>query len=69
MMRSATGPYDGNEIGMDKDYWFDNNLYFPPPSFPYISRCPDYGVATAAMSMLTYQTKTKKVVDLYELRD
>ena len=69
MMRSQTGPYDGGSIGMDKDYWFDNNLYFPPPSFPYISRCPEDGVPTAPMSMLTYQTKTKKVEDLYELRD
>ena len=69
MKRSGTGPYNGDYIGMDKDYYFDQNLSFPPPHFPYISRCPDEGAATAAMTMISYQPVTTEVKTIYESVD
>ena len=69
MKRSATGPYNGGNIGMDKDYFFDQNLSFPPPNFPYISRCPDEGASTAAMTMISYQPVTTEVKTIYESVD
>jgi hypothetical protein len=69
MLRNQTGPYNGGSIGMDKDYYFDQNLAFPPPYFPYISRCPDDGAATAAMSMISYQPITSEIKKIYESVD
>ena len=37
MVRNAPGPYNTGDIGMDKDYHYDNNLMCgPPPYFPSI---------------------------------
>ena len=73
MKRYATGPYpvpgSTNAIGMAKDYYFDQNLAFPPPYFPYISRCPDEGAATAAMTMISYQPVTSEIKAIYESVD
>ncbi|MBC8311685.1 MAG: hypothetical protein H8E72_05220, partial [Candidatus Marinimicrobia bacterium] len=72
MLRNAAGPYSPpnfGDIGMDKDYYFDQNLAFPPPYFPYISRCPDEGAATAAMTMISYQPVTTEVKTIYESVD
>ena len=41
MKRSATGPYNSGFIGMDKAYNYDNNLYFPPPHYPYMVACSE----------------------------
>ena len=51
MMRNAQGPYMTNNIGMDKDYNFDNNLYFPPPGAIKITECESN---TVRMSMIDY---------------
>lgn len=72
MMRNASGPYsppNNGDIGMDKDYYFDQNLAFPPPYFPYVSRCPDDGAATAAMTMISYQPVTSEIKAIYESVD
>ena len=73
MKRYTTGPYEApgppNAIGMAKDYYFDQNLAFPPPYFPYISRCPDEGAATAAMTMISYQPVTSEIKAIYESVD
>ena len=42
------------DIGMDKDYNYDNNLYFPPPYFPYLDDCPVDGYHTVRMSISDY---------------
>jgi len=51
MMRNNPGPYITNDIGMDKDYKFDNNLYFPPPGAIKITECESN---TVRMSMVGY---------------
>ena len=51
MMRNNPGPYITNDIGMDKDYAFDNNLYFPPPGAISITECESN---TVRMSMVGY---------------
>ena len=51
MMRNNPGPYITNDIGMDKDYAFDNNLYFPPPGAIKITECESN---TVRMSMVGY---------------
>jgi len=73
MKRYTTGPYPApgvtNAIGMAKDYYFDQNLTFPPPYFPYISRCPDDGASTADMTMISYQPVTAEARKIYESVD
>jgi hypothetical protein len=52
MNRQAAGPYATNgDIGMDKAYRFDNNLYFPPPGAIKITECESN---TIRMSMWDY---------------
>jgi hypothetical protein len=51
MMRNNPGPYITNDIGMDKDYKFDNNLYFPPPGAIKVTECESN---TVRMSMVGY---------------
>ena len=53
MMRNNGGgsQYPTNDIGMDKDYAFDNNLYFPPPGAIKITECKSN---TVRMSMIGY---------------
>jgi hypothetical protein len=54
MKRNATGPYNGNDLGMDKDYNYDNNLVFPPPYYPYRNDCPTNGYNVVSMSLVKY---------------
>ena len=51
MMRNNPGPYITANIGMDKQYMFDNNLYFPPPGAITISECESN---TVRMGMIGY---------------
>ena len=51
MMRQSLGPYMTPDIGMDKDYTFDNNLYFPPPGAIKVTECES---STVRMSMVGY---------------
>jgi hypothetical protein len=55
MMRNGPdngmNPYITDNIGMDKQYMFDNNLYFPPPGAIKITECESN---TVRMSMLDY---------------
>jgi hypothetical protein len=73
MRRSATGPYQTqsatNLIGMDKDYYFDQNLLGSPPFFPSAATCPDEGIPTLPISMVSYQPVTTNVKTIYESLD
>ena len=55
MMRGGFGfPYNGNNMGMDKKYNYDNNLFFPPPYYPYRNDCPVGGYDVVSMSIIKY---------------
>jgi len=55
MMRGGIGfPYNGNNMGMDKKYNYDNNLFFPPPFYPYRNDCPVGGYDVVSMSLVKY---------------
>lgn len=55
MMRGGFGfPYNGNNMGMDKKYNYDNNLFFPPPYYPYRNDCPLDGYDVVSMSLIRY---------------
>jgi hypothetical protein len=55
MMRGGFGfPYNQNNMGMDKKYNYDNNLFFPPPYYPYRNDCPVGGYDVVSMSLLKY---------------
>ena len=48
MKRNAAGPYDpciSCDIGVDKDYWWDDNLRCTtPPLYPERLECDDDGI-------------------------